>query len=452
MIILLTTALALAAAPSEACPSCETSATLTTLDNGLTVVIEPQRRTDTVAVLIRYDVGARDERDGEHGCAHLFEHLMFEGSANAPGNAFDRWLTDAGGSNNAWTSEDDTAYHMRVPSGGLDLALFLESDRLGFLDAAIDDTNLTNQQEVVLQERRQGYAEPNGRDWDALTRIQFGPGHPYHVPVIGTVADVEGFQTSAVLDFWKRHYRPANAVLFVVGNVDPDEALAKVEHWFGDIADPGPAEARRTVPDWSFSAANGMLEDDVEERSLYLSWPLPPRGHADEPALEVASWVLDGGRGTRMADALYYDRVLASDYGAYAFHSDLGGQFLMAVSSATTPLAKLDKATMKVVDKLVKKGPTDAELDRAKRAIRSGLLDGLEDPLSRAEQLLDCIERTGTNPNCTAERWAAYEAVTAEDVQRVLTTWLDPAKRVSLSVVPRGDEGALEGASPVELP
>src|SRR5690606_22718507 len=173
-------------------------ASVHTLDNGLVVILEEDHRTDQVALHLHYGVGARDELPGEYGCAHLFEHVMFEGSANVGPNQFDALLTGAGGWNNAYTSEDETAYYLALPSGALDLALFLESDRMAFLDAGLTQGNLENQQAVVLQERDQGYAEPNGRDFDALTRLAFPEGHPYHHPVIGTVDDVSGFRLDAV--------------------------------------------------------------------------------------------------------------------------------------------------------------------------------------------------------------------------------------------------------------
>ena len=222
----------------------ETQASVHTLPNGLTVILEESHRTDTVALHLAFGVGSRDEREGEKGCAHLFEHLMFEGSANVPTDQFDAWLTQAGGANNAWTSEDTTAYHMTFPSGALDLALFLESDRLGFLDAGLVEENVSNQQLVVLQERNEGYANPNGRDWDAMSRLTWPADHPYNTPVIGTVADIEGFAIDKVRAFWERHYRTQNAVLSLVGNFEEAQALERVAFWFSDVPDKGPPEAR----------------------------------------------------------------------------------------------------------------------------------------------------------------------------------------------------------------
>ncbi len=428
-----------------------THAELHTLDNGLRVLIERDARTDEVVVGVRYDVGSHDEVDGEHGCAHLFEHLMFEGSANVPTNAFDQWLTDAGGWNNAWTSEDDTFYYMSIPSGALDLGLFLESDRMGFLDSGLVIENVENQQDVVLQERSEGYADPHGRDWDAMSRLMYPAGHPYHVPVIGTVADIEGFEVGQVADFWRRHYRPSNALLFVVGNVDPDTTLKRIEHWFSDVPDTGPPGARPAPEPLEAVRRDGMIEDDVEDRTIYMAWPTVPSGHPDAYALEVLSWILDGGRGTRLADKLYYRSNLSSDMGAYAFSSDLSSQFVITATSQRTPLTKLDKVVRKELAKLAKTGPDEAELERARIMIRNGILEVTEDKVERAETLMRCVEQYG-QPNCLEQELEAYAAVSAEDIQRVLTTWLTSDRYVTLSVVPKGDMGFIQDALPMELP
>lgn len=439
----------LLAATALAAPT--TQATQHVLDNGLTVVIEAQHRTDEVALYLKYRVGSRDETDGERGCAHLFEHLMFEGSANVGNNMFDTWLTAAGGWNNAWTSLDETVYFEVFPSGALDLALFLESDRMAFLDAGLDADNLANQQSVVLQERSQGYAEPHGRDGDALTLAMYPEGHPYHVPVIGTVADIEGFSLQAVQAFWRKHYRPRNAVLVIVGNVDPDEALARVRHWFGDVPDTGAPIQRPTGTATPPSGGHAMLEDAIEDRSVTLAWPTPPLGHDDTYALEVLSWVLDGGRGTRLADALYYRRNLASDYGVGTYAAELGGTFEIQAASARTPLPRLVKAVDKVLADVQRRPPTQAEVDRAVGQVLAGLRNSLERPSGRAGLLLACTIQTGS-PNCFDAEVARYEAVQPTDLVRVATTWLSPSLRTTLSVVPTGDDGALEGARVVEIP
>lgn len=429
-------------------------ATVETLDNGLTVVMLEEHRTDTVAMHLSFGVGARDERDGERGCAHLFEHLMFEGSKNVPQDKFDEWLSAAGGDNNAWTSEDETAYHESFPAAALDVALFLESDRLGFLDAGLTQTSLENQQKVVLQERAEGYAEPNGRDDDSLSRLFWSSDHPYHHPVIGTVADIEGFALDAVRSFWDRHYRPRNAVLVIVGNIDKKAALARVEHWFSDIPDRGAPLAREPVRPAvarTGSPPVGVVEDDVEARTLYMAWETVDELHADQPAIELLSYILSGGQGTRLDDPLYFKSKLASDVGAYNRSGDIGGTFTIYASSPETTLVKLQSKIDKILSTARSAPPEVAELDRARQQIRGGLLDALESPEFKAQVLADCFRQRGT-PDCLTADFARYQAVTPADIQRVAQKYLSPPP-VTLSIVPRGDAAsALPGAVAVELP
>jgi zinc protease len=423
-----------------------------TLDNGLKVFVMEDSRTDTVALHLHYGVGSRDERPGELGCAHLFEHLMFEGSANVPTNQFDTWLTQAGGWNNAYTSNDETAYHMEFPSGALDLALFLESDRMAFLDAGLHDENLANQRLVVLQERAEGYANPHGKDWDAMQRLMWPQGHPYHVPVIGTVADVEGFEIAGVRDFWTRHYRPKNAVLAVVGNVDAEEAMGRIRHWFSDVPDVGEPEPRVKEQGAyeSPQAQVGYLEDKVEDRTLWLGWPTVTMQHADAPALDVLSYVLSSGYGTRLDERLQLAGKATSNE-AYSFTAEVDGSFLLIATDDATPLDKLQKWMLAEVSKLQRKGPRQDEIDRALKSVRGSYLDRMESPMGKAQSMVDCWRLEG-EVDCLAADWARYEAVTPADIQRVAQSYLIDERRVSLSVVPEGDVGFLEGAVAVELP
>ncbi len=424
------------------------------LDNGLTVIVAEDHRTDSVALHITYGVGSRDEVDGEHGCAHLFEHLMFEGSANVPTNAFDDWLTAAGGDNNAWTSTDETAYHMVFPSGALDLALFLESDRLGFLDAGLDQDNLTNQQSVVLQERYQGFAEPHGRDWDALARLMYPPGHPYHVPVIGTVADVEGFSLDQVLGFWDRHYRTQNAVLVLVGHVETGVALERVRHWFSDVPDRGEPVARSVVPDALPDVPReGYITDKVEDRSVTLAWRTVPETHADSAALDILGWVLSGGRGTRLDDRMYYESRLTTEVGAGSYTQQLDGEFVMWAATDRKKPEKLVKVAQSVLDDLFVDPPTEDEIDRARRMIKADLLDQLELPRLKAGQIAWCQVTWGTVEDCLVKDWQRYEAVSPIDLLRVAGEYLTPERRTVLTVVAEDDVGVVpDGAVLVEVP
>ncbi len=422
------------------------------LPNGLTVIVSEDHRTDMVALHLAYGVGSRDEAPGEFGCAHLFEHLMFEGSANVPTNAFDEWLTAAGGDNNAWTSEDTTAYHMTFPSGALDLALFLESDRMGFLDAGLVEENVENQRGVVLQERAERFGTPNGRDWSAVALLTYPADHPYGHAVIGTIADVEGFQVDGVRSFWERHYRSRNAVLAIVGDVDADDALAKVRHWFSDVPDRGEPVPRAVAPMPSpVREAIGHLEDDVEQPTLWWIWPGVHEAHPDRPAIEVLTNLLNNGRGTRLDDALYFKSDVASSVSVMSTSADIDGQVVLEVGINDQSVPKVEKRVQKVIDGLAKRPPSDDEMLRAKRAIRGWLLDELEHPEDIASALAHCYRTTG-QASCLSEEWARVDAVTAADVDRVLQAYLLDVAPSRFVNVPRGAGAVWPGSSPVELP
>ena len=312
--------------------------------------------------------------------------------------------------------------------------------------------NVANQQKVVLQERAEGYAEPNGRDWDVMSRLIYPTDHPYHNPVIGTVKDVQGFEVPAVNAFWKAHYTPKNAVLVLVGNITPAAALDSVRLWFSDVPAPLEHTHRSIVPAPSkVTGRAAVVEDDVETRTAYWVWPTVEDRHPDAAALDILSSVLSGGHGTRLDDALYYDRALASDVGAFVYPQEIAGNFMIHASSPTVSLARLQKGVMAVLDGLVKSPVTGEEVNRARAAIRATILDGLEAPEDVAERVADCWRLTG-RANCVGNDWSRYQAVTPADVQRVATQYIVGVAPNTISNIPRGDAGALPNAIVVELP
>lgn len=430
----------------------DVDARVETLPNGLRVVAAPLHRTDKVAVHLHVGVGSRDEAEGELGLAHLFEHLMFEGSEHVPGNSYDAWLTAAGGDNNAFTTADETAYHASAPSGALDLMLFLESDRMAWLRPALTEASLANQVDVVLRERAQDHAAPHGRDHDALATLMYPPGHPYHVPAIGTVEDLEGLTLQRVRDFHRGFYDPRTAVLGIVGNIDPDEAIARARHWFADVppaAEPRLGAAARELPRLA-APRSAYIEDHVDTWTVYRAYPAVPIGHADEAALVIASFILSDGRGTRL-DRLGFRREDVVDTDARARLMELDGMFLAAASTTKPRVAWMQKKVDRALQSLVDRPPTAQELERARRRVRRLLLDSLERPADRAEVLVDCLRLTGS-ADCTREDAARVEAVTARDVSEAMRRLLEgPA--LTLYVVPMGEASTVpEGVDAVVLP
>lgn len=423
------------------------------LGNGLTIVVEAQPLRPEVAVQLHVRVGARDEAPGEGGCAHLFEHLMFEGSAHAPGRTFDTATASVGVVNNAYTTADATVYTNLLTREALDRVLFLESDRLGYL-APLSPEALANQQDVVLQERAESYDAPYGREADALTRLLWPEGHPYHSPVIGTVEAIRSFDAEAARAFHRRAYSPGNAVLVIVGDVDPDEALRAARRWFAELP-PGEGRLRRPaaaeVP-WAPARVDGLLEDNVEGWSVSLAWPAPPQGHPDALALELATYLLSDGRGTRLDDALLFDRRRANDAAAWLSPGELGSELVLwAETHRRRGLPRLAQRLEAELLGLELAPPGPEELERAKRALRDDLVIALGDVESRAEHLGACVSR-GRAPDCFLADLATVQALSAEAIGAAVRAHAVPASRRSLSVVPLGRGGALPGAEVVTLP
>ncbi len=408
-----------------------------TLPNGLRVVIAPHHRTDTVAVHLHVGVGSRDESADEHGAAHLFEHLMYEGSAHAPGNSYDALLDAAGGTNNAYTTSDETAYWATFPSGALDLALFLESDRLGWLGEGLTDEALANQADVVLRERAQSEAAPHGLDAEALSLLVFPEGHPYHMPTLGTEAGVRGLTLEAARDFHARHYRPGNVVLGIAGHVEPEHALARVRHWFSDLPATDAPIQRVTGPLPARQAPiDAVIDSATEDWTVYLAWRAVPLNHPDEAALVLASFLLSDGRGTTL-DQRWYDKDWIDDADARLRARELDGLFQVALSGDRPRIRRMTRWLEKAVDGLARRPPDPAALERAKRRVRSLILDRLETPQVRAETLVDCIRLTGM-PGCVPDDLSRVDAVTPEEVSTAVARMLEQP-RVRLVVVPSWD-------------
>ena len=422
------------------------------LGNGLTIVVEAQPRTLEVAVQLHVRVGSRDERPGEGGCAHLFEHLMFEGSAHAPGRLYDTSTASVGIVNNAYTTADATVYTSLLTREGLDRVLFLESDRLGFL-APVSAEALKNQQDVVLQERAEAYDAPLGREADALTRLLWPPGHPYHTPVIGTVADISAFGAGAVQAFHRRAYSPGNVVLVIVGDVDPDEAIAASRRWFAELPAGAGRLSRPTAAEvpWSPARLDGRIDDGVEGWSVSLGWPVPPAGHPDALALELATYLLSDGRGTRLDDALLYDHRRADDVSAWISTGELGSELVVWGATHRPRLPRLAQRLEAGLHSLVDEPPRPEELGRAKASLRRDLMDSLDEVESRADLIGACVSQ-GRAPDCFLVDLATIDALDADAVAAAVLAHAVPVSRRSLSVVPRGKRGALKGAAPVVLP
>ena len=409
------------------------------LRNGLDVILHEDHTTPTVAVNCWYHVGSSREKPGRTGFAHLFEHLMFMGSPHVPEGMFDQWLESAGGSNNGSTTEDRTNYYEEVPTNALELPLFLESDRMGYLPQAMTPEKVDLQRSVVKNERRQSYENrPYGMAEILLSEAIFPPDHPYHWPVIGSQEDLSAATFQDVLEFFKRYYNPNNASLVVAGDIDPARARAAVEKWFSEIPAGPELPPQAPVPVRISTEKRLVTEDRVQLPRLYMAWVTPPMFAPGDAALDVLASVLAGGKNSRLYKRLVYDMQIAQDVLAYQESGHLASTFkVMATARSGHTLRELETAVQEELDRVRAETPASREVERAVNQYEAGYFRQLERVDRKADQLNQYLTFTG-DPDYFNEDLARYRALDPADVQAAARTWLGDNARVVLSVVPVG--------------
>ena len=430
--------------------------TRTTLDNGLDVIVHEEHACPIVAVNLWYHVGSKNERPGRTGFAHLFEHLMFEGSEHHDAGYF-RPLEEAGGTLNGSTNADRTNYWATVPREAVERALWLESDRMGYLLPALSAEKLATQRDVVLNERRQNYENrPYGLAPMTLAAAHFPLPHPYHWPTIGVPADLHAVELEDVREFFAAYYHPGNASLAIAGDIDTDEALALAGRYFGEISTrpPPPPVAIPAGLGGSDSRPRSLyLEDRVELVRIYLTWRTAALFEAGDAELDVLADLLAGGLSSRLHRALVHDRRLAVDVGAWQDSREIAGVF--AISVTVAPTARAADVEAVVTDELARladRGPDADELARVVRCAESAMASLLERVGGfggRSDQLNRYNVFAGT-PGYLAGDLARYRRVDRSGV-RAAAARLAPECRIALSVVPLGaSDAALPGAEPAD--
>ena len=410
-----------------------------TLDNGLTVILHEDRSTPMVAVNVWYRVGSGDEQPGRTGFAHLFEHVMFMGSEHVPVGAFDQWLEAAGANNNGSTTRDRTNYFEWMPSNALPLALWLEADRMGWLLPTMDQEKLDLQRDVVKNERRQSYDNvPYGRAFETILAAVFPAGHPYSWPTIGSMTDLSAAALDDVKQFFRTYYAPNNATLAIAGDFNRDSVKTWVQRFFGAIPR-GPDMPPRPVLEKVVVAKDTflVLEDKVQLPRLYYAWPSVKAFHADDASLDLLSYVLAGDKNSRLYKRLVYEMQVAQDVSAFQISGRLDGLFGVVVTPkpGQTP-ARMAQLVNEEIRKLSAQGIVARELARAQNTYRAQFLDQLASVNGKADQLNFYDYFAGT-PDYVRQDAARYEAVSADDVQRVAREYLGKPK-VVLTVVPEG--------------
>src|SRR5213083_606909 len=413
-----------------------------TLPNGLQVILHEDHSVPVVAVNTWFHVGSSDEQTGRTGFAHLFEHIMFMGSEHVPTGEFDRLLEAAGADNNGSTTEDRTNYYESGPSNALALMLWLDSDRLGFLLPEITADKVDLQRGVVQNERRQSYENrPYGLAEENILQRLYPPDHPYHWPVIGSMADLSAATIEDVRGFFRTYYTPNNATIAIAGDITPGEARRLAERYFGDIPR-GPAVARRSPPVVRLDAdVSATLEDRVQVPRVYDVWHTVKAFGEGDAALDVVANILATGRSSRLYKRLVYELQIATDVVAFQDGSRLDGKFeLWATARPGHDLTELERVIEEEIQKLAQAGPTPREVERAQNSFEAQFLSRMERVGGfggKADQLNFYNYFVGT-PDYFEKDLDRYRKVTAADVQQAARHYLVDAHRVVLSVVPQG--------------
>jgi zinc protease len=410
-----------------------------TLPNGLEVILHEDHSTPIVVANTWYHVGSGDEKPGHTGFAHLFEHIMFMGSEHVPVGQFDKWLEAVGADNNGTTNTDRTNYFEQLPSNALPLALWLDADRMGHLLPVMDQAKLDLQREVVKNERRQSYDNvPYGRANETIVAALFPATHPYHWPTIGSMADLSAASLEDVKEFFRTYYAPNNATLVIAGDFNRDSAVTWVNRYFGSIPRGPQMPARPTVPTFTVARDTFLVQEDkVTLPRLYETWHSVKLFHPDDAALDVLADVLAGDKNSRLYKRLVFDMQVAQDVTAFQLSGRLDGYFQINVTPKPGQMpARMEAIIAEEVAKIQRDGVTPRELARSLNSRRASFLDQLASVLGKADRLASYDYSAGT-PDYAQQDLARYERITAADVQRVATSYLNQHK-VVLTVVPEG--------------
>jgi len=417
------------------------------LDNGLTVLLSHDDRLPVVAVEVRYLVGSAHEVQGRTGFAHLFEHLMFQGSANFDDEYF-KPFAPLGAKINGTTSNDRTNYYQQVPSQYLEQVLWMESDRMENLLPALTLKKLNNQRDVVKNERRQNYEDrPYGVAWGMMAESLYPKGHPYHHLTIGSHADLTAATLDDVKKFFMQYYVPANAVITIVGDFDKDATKKMVEKYFGHIPKGNRAPTPKAALPKLDKVVKVTAEDEVKLPRVYFAWNSPAIYKDGDAALDVLSTVLTDGKSSRLYKALVYDKKVAKDVAAYQVSRLLSGFYVVQATAAKgVTVETLTKALEEELGKALATPPTADEFNRVLNGWRKNFYGGLAAVLSKMQLVSTYYHFTG-DPNFLGKDLARYTRLDPAKVHAAAKTWLPLDKRVELVITPKAAAAAPAGGA-----
>ena len=408
------------------------------LANGLTVVLHHDGTSPVAAVMVMYHAGSRNEVPGRTGLAHLFEHLMFKGSEHVPDGEHFRLLQEIGAVVNGSTSEDRTNYYEVVPSNYLELALSLESDRMGFLPGAVDQAKLDNQRDVVKNERRQNYDNvPYGTAYETIAREVFGPGHPYSWPVIGSMEDLSAASLEDVKAFFRKYYAPNNACIAVAGDFERNQVMDWIGKYFGPLPRGSSLAKSALFPAELPEERHLVSEENVQLPRLFLTWPGPPRGTRDDALLDVLTTILSSGKNSRLYRPLVFEKKIAQGVTAYTEGKEIAGTVTIDVSAKPDgDLGEIEECLHDVIERVFTDGVTDREIEAAFNGKEAQHTGRLTTALGIASGLATSFTLSGDaeNFNRDIER---FRGITPDEVlsagRRVFSS-----HHVTLNIVPRG--------------
>ncbi|MEV0636474.1 pitrilysin family protein [Streptomyces sp. NPDC050619] len=421
------------------------------LSNGLRVVLSEDHLTPVAAVCLWYDVGSRHEVKGRTGLAHLFEHLMFQGSANVKGTDHFALVQGAGGSLNGTTSWERTNYFETMPTHQLELALWLEADRMGSLLVALDQKSLDNQRDVVKNERRQRYDNvPYGTAFEKMFLLAFPDGHPYRHTPIGSMDDLDAASLEDARDFFRTYYAPNNAVLSVVGDIDPEQTLAWIEKYFGSISayDGKPAPRDGSLPDIMGGQLREVVEENVPARALMAAYRLPEDGTRACDAADLALTILGGGESSRLYNRLVRrDRTaVAAGFGLLRLAGAPSLAWMDVKTSGDAEVPVIEAAVDEEFARFAAEGPTAEEMERAQAQLEREWLDRLGTVAGRADELCRYAVLFG-DPQLAFSAVRRVLDVTAQEVQEIAKARLRPDNRTVLVYEPTESTEAAEGTA-----
>ncbi|MDC1110164.1 pitrilysin family protein [Gammaproteobacteria bacterium] len=416
------------------------------LDNGLTVIVHEDKKVPMVAVNVWYHVGSKNEKVGKTGFAHLFEHLMFNGTENYNSEYFEPFEKIGSTDQNGTTNSDRTNYFQNVPTNALDLALWMESDRMGHLLGVVDQEKLDEQRGVVQNEKRQGENQPYGKAFTRISESAFPKGHPYSWSVIGSMEDLDAASLEDVQDWFKTYYGPNNAVLALAGDIDVETAKQKAAQYFGDI----PAGPPLVKPDVWIAKRNEekreIMYDDVPQARIYKTWNVPPRDTEAAAHFDLASSVLVGGKNSPLYKELVYEKQIATNVSAFYYDREIAGMFFLVVDVvAGEDPTNVEKAMDAVLADFIKKGPNRKLLEAEKTKALAGFIRGIQriGGFGGKSDLLATCQTYTNNPGCYRDNAAYLDLVTPAKMKATFAQWIDDTPYV-LTILPADKYSANE--------